>query len=113
MRADVLESQGLLLADKQAQHTAAARQFADRLAGLLVDPHGVEVLQAAALRVEDPERGVAGTGELAGDIQQLLQDRLEVELGDQRAPDCHQAAEHALVQGPADLARLALHRYGM
>ena len=42
-----------------------------------------DALEARAVRVEDADRRVTGSGELPGDGQQVLEDRLEVEQRDE------------------------------
>ena len=74
--ADVGEAQRLWIADQHAEHAAAARQLADRLARLLVDPEGQEALERGAPLVEDPERRVAGAGDLAGGREDPVEDGL-------------------------------------
>ena len=74
----------------------------------------MKFLEPLAVRVEDPERGVPGARQLAGDLEQLLQDSLEFELGDEGAADGHEPSQDVLIEVAADLNRaLALHWYGM
>jgi hypothetical protein len=62
--ADIGQAQRLGVFDQRAEHPPAARQLADRAAGLRVDPHDQELLKLRALVVEDPDRGVARPGYL-------------------------------------------------
>ena len=99
--ADVGEAQRPRLLDQQAEHAAPARQVADRAPRLLVDAVGDEALQLVAVLVEHAERGVAGAGQLAGDLEHAAEDDLRVELGDEAAADVDQLAQPGLVQGAA------------
>ncbi len=101
MAADVGQAQRPRLLDQQAEHAAAARQVADRPPRLLVDAVGDEALQLVAVLVEHAERGVAGTGQLAGDLEHLPEDHLRVELGDEAAADVDQLPQPGLIQGAA------------
>ncbi len=98
---DLGQAQRARLLDQQAEHAAAARQVADRAARLLVDAVGDEALQFVAVLIEHAEGGVAGPGQVAGDLEHLLEDHLGVELGDEAAPDVDQLPQTGLVQGAA------------
>ena len=50
-------------------------------AGLLVDPARQEARELAASLVEDAERDLACPREVGGRLQEPVEDRLEVELG--------------------------------
>ena len=101
MVADLGQAQRARLLDQQAEHAAPARQVADRPPRLLVDAVGDEALQFVAVLVEHAEGGVAGPGQLAGDLEHLLEDHLGVELGDEAATDVDQLPQTGLVQGAA------------
>ena len=47
--------------------------------------------------VEDAERRVAGAGDLARHLEQALEQRVEVELGDDAAADLDEASESVFV----------------
>ena len=98
MPADVGEAQGARPLDQQAEHAAPPWQAADLLPFLLADPVGDEALEFVAVLVEDAERGVAGAGQLAGDLEQAAEDDLRVELGDEAAADLDQLAQASLVE---------------
>ena len=77
---------------------AAARQLADGAPRLLVDPGREEALEPAPLGVEYPDRGIARARELASRLEDALQDRLAVQLGDDRCADLEQEAEPPLIE---------------
>src|SRR5215208_66962 len=77
--------------DEDPQDTPSARKVADGAVRLLVDAAGEEPLELLAPLVEDADRGVAGAGQLQGDVEQAIEDGLGIELRDQRAPDIQQA----------------------
>ena len=62
-----------------------------RAVRLLVDAGGQEALERLALGVEHAERRVARAGELARRLEQPLEDELDVQLRDERAPGVEQA----------------------
>ena len=72
MLLDVLEPQRHRMADQLAQHAAPPRQVADRSAFGFVDAEGEEPVELLATVVEDAERGIAGTGQLARDLEDPL-----------------------------------------
>jgi hypothetical protein len=78
---DVREAQRLPLADQHAEDPTAAREVADRRARLLVDADGDELLEPSSRRIDDAERSVARPGQLRSRLDQLLEERLERQLG--------------------------------
>ena len=93
MVADPRQPQRLRSADQLAEDAAAARQRADPLAHLVVDPDGEEASQLALVVVEDAERRVPRPGELARGLDHLLEHGFGIVLGDQPAADFEQAQE--------------------
>ena len=77
---------------------APAREVADGAVGLLVDAAREEAGELAAAVVEDAERDVARPGEVGRGLQQPVEHRLEVELGQQPAPGVDEPREPVLVQ---------------
>ena len=59
----------------------AAGQVTDPLVGARVDPAREEALELLAAFVQDPQRGVARAGELAGHLEDAIEHDLEVQLG--------------------------------
>ena len=98
MVADVVEAQRARVVDQHAEDAAPARQVADGAMGLLVDPAREEPRELAACLVEDAERDVARAREVGGGLQQPVEHRLEVELGQQAAPGVDEPREPVLVQ---------------
>ena len=82
MLADILEAQRHGILDQRAQHTASARQRADRRVGGGVDPARDEAGELATGLVQHPDRGVAGAGEFPRGVQHPLEHHVEVELGE-------------------------------
>ncbi len=75
----------------------------------LVDAVGDEALELVAVFVEHAERGVAGAGQFAGDLEHLAEDDLGVELGHEAATDVDQLPQAGLVERPAVVT--LCHRY--
>ena len=98
MVADVVEAQRARVVDEHAEEAAPTRQVADGAVGLLVDPAREEAGELAACLVEDAERDVARAGEVGGGLQQPVEHRLEIELGQQAAPGVDEPREPVLVQ---------------
>src|SRR5262249_26583494 len=98
VRADVVQPQRLRVGDEQAEDAAPARQVADGLAGLGVDAAGDEALKLDATVVEDAQRGVAGAGHAPGDLEQLADDALEIELGHETATGLDQLPQAGSVK---------------
>ena len=105
----IVEPQRLGVPDQLAEHTVPAGKRTDDPACLLVDAEGQEALELALVLVEDAERRVAGPRQVAGGLEQLIQYRLEIELGNERigprpatAPSLRPSR---LRSGPADRPR--------
>ena len=75
-----------------------AREVADGAAGRLVDARGQELLELLTPIVEDADRRILGSGELTGDFQDPIEDQLQVELGDEGAPDIQQSPQPCSVE---------------
>ena len=99
VRADLRQTQRPRLADQHPEDAAPARQFADGAMGVLVDAGGQEALKALAPLVEHADGRVARARQLARDLEQALEHRLGIELGDERPPDLQQAPEPLLIHG--------------
>ena len=99
MVADVLEPQRARILDQQAEDAAAAGRIADRAVRLGVDPGGDEALELLPAVVEHADGRVARAGDLAGDVEQPMQHRVDVELGDEPPARIDQAPEAELVKG--------------
>ena len=93
MIADALQAKRLRVADQLPKHTVTSRQVADRAARLLVYSHSDEALESTPPLVQYPEGGVARPGQLAAYLDQVVQDRFELEIGHQRAANFHQPAK--------------------
>ena len=98
MVADVVEAQRARVVDEHAEQAAPARQVADGAVGVLVDAAREEAGELAAFLVEDAQRDVARAREVGGGLQEPVEHRLEVELGQQAAPGVDEAREPVLVQ---------------
>ena len=96
--ADVLEPQRAGIVDQQSEDAPARRKVPDRPVRLGVDAGGDEALEVLPALVEDTDRRIARAGELARDIEELLQHGLDVERGDQGSPRVDQAAEAEFVE---------------
>ena len=94
----VREPQRVRFVDEHAENPAPAREIADRPVRRLVDPEGHEALQPGAVLVEHADRRVLRARDLGRDLQQLAQDPLEVEVGDERAACAEQPAQGRIRQ---------------
>ena len=97
--ADVAQPQRLRLPDQDAEYASAARQIADRRARLLIDPERQELLERGPLLVEDSERRVACSGDLARRRQNPIEDSLWIEFGNKSAPRIEQTTQAQRVEG--------------
>src|SRR5215218_9954585 len=91
---EVVEAQRLRVVDQRAEYAAAVRRVADRSLGLRVDAGDDEPLERLPAGVDDPERRIAGSGQLRGRLDDLLEHRVERELGRERdtgVDDCTEA----------------------
>jgi hypothetical protein len=84
--ANVAQTQWVRVGDQESEYAAPARQVADRGPRLLVDPDGQELLELRPFLVENAERGIASSGDLACDRQSSIQDGLRIKLGNERSP---------------------------
>ena len=98
MVAHVVEAQWPRVVDQDAEDATPAWQVADGAMGCLVDPARQEPRELAACLVEDAECNVAGPREVGSCVQQAVEHRLEVELGQQAAPGVDEPREPVLVQ---------------
>ncbi len=89
--ANVREPQRVRMLDQRAEHPAPAWQIADRPLGLLLHTGGQELIELGALLVQDPQRRVAGLGELAGRLQHTIEHDAQIELGHELTTDVKQA----------------------
>ena len=99
VRAHVGETQWPGVGDQDAEHAAPARQVADRAVRVGIDTGGQEALELLTALVEHADRGVPSARELTCDFQQPLEDRLGVELGNERPADVHQSPQAVLIHG--------------
>ena len=96
---DVVQPERPRFPDQRPEQAPPARQVADRLVGLLVDPRGEEPLQSLSRRVDHAERRVARLGQLRGDLGQALEERIERQLGRQRDPGLDEPPEPVRLRG--------------
>jgi hypothetical protein len=109
MLADLTEANRPRFGDQEAEDAAPVRELTDRGAGLVIDAHGEKALERGSLGVENPEGCVASPGQLTGGLEEPPQDRLEVQLGDQRATHVDQPLKALLVEGYPISSRDAAH----
>ena len=107
VRADVRQTQRPRLGDQHPENPAAAGQVADGAMGVLVDAGREEALEALAPLVEHADGRVARARQLARDLEQALEHRFGIELGDERPPDVQQAPEPPLIHGIVLVGRRA------
>ena len=92
MRGHVGQAQRPRVADQLAQHPATARKRSDPAARLLVQAGVEEALEPVLAFVEDAEGGIASVRQLGRGLKHVVEDRLEIELGDQRSAHRQQPA---------------------
>lgn len=97
VRRDVVQAQRPRVADQHPQDAAPTWQLPDRGVGLGVDAVGDEALELPAARVDDPERGIAGPGQLGGRLDEALEHRLERQLGAERDSGLDEPLKHGLL----------------
>ena len=78
--AQVVQAQGLRLADQDAENAAPTREVADRRMRLGVDAGRQEALELRAAAVDHPEGSVAGAREVGGGPDQALEEHVERQL---------------------------------
>ena len=83
MLADVGQPQRLRVLNQHPEHAAPARKVADRTVGGGVDPDREEALELPPRVVEHAERRIPGTGDLASLLEDAVEHRLGVVLGNQ------------------------------
>ena len=99
MLAEVVEPQRPRVLDQQPEDPAPARQLPDPAMRGVVDAGRDEALELLPCLVEHPDGRVARAGDLARDVEELPQHRLDVDLGDQQpAPGIDEAPQAGLVE---------------
>jgi hypothetical protein len=96
---EVLEPERPRLLDQQPEDAATAGQLPDPAMCGVVDTGRDEALERLPALVEHAHGGVARTGDLARDVEELSQDRLDVQRGDEEpSPRIDQATKARLVE---------------
>ena len=95
---DVGETQRLRVLDQDAEDASTAGEVADLVAGLVIDPPRDEPLELLTVLVQHTERGIPGAGQLARDCEHALQQRFEVQLGDDVRHGLHQPPESGVLE---------------
>ena len=90
VRADIRQAQRSRLSDEHAEHAATAGEVADGAMDVFIDTRRQEALEGLAPLVEYADGGVARTRQLARDVEQTLEHRIGVELGEERPADVQQ-----------------------
>src|SRR4051794_41183879 len=98
MVAEVLEPQRARVLDQQPEDAPPPRQVPDRTMGLCVHAGRDEALELPAAVVEHADGRVARAGDLAGNVEELLEDGINVQLRDQRSPGVDQTTKAELVE---------------
>ena len=62
------------------------------------EPAGEKTIEFAAIRIQHAERRVTRAGDLTRGLEQAVEQRLEIELGDQPRADLHQATQPRRVE---------------
>src|SRR3954452_18915218 len=101
MHADVRETERPGVLDQHAQYAVPLGKVSDARARGAVDPERQEPLEAVAAVVQDAERGVPSTGEVAGGVEDGLEHGLEVQIRHKRATHLEQTTEMDVPQPPA------------
>lgn len=79
---DLVEPQRHGVGDQLTEHALTARQRADPLALLRLEPERDEARERRALLVKHADRGVASAGELTGGDEHAMQDHLDIQLAE-------------------------------
>ncbi|WP_246851907.1 hypothetical protein [Patulibacter sp. SYSU D01012] len=99
VRRQVVDAQRRAGADDLAEQAVPARRVADRALLLGAQAAREEAAQPAPVVVEDAEGGVARARQLLRGGEDVLEERVGVELADEGAADGDQAAQARLVEG--------------
>ena len=110
MLTDVGQAQRLRVGDQDPEDPVTAREIADGRVRSLVEANREKALEALTALVEHAEGGVAGAGQLAGDLEHVLQHALAVQFRDERPADLQQADEPLLAE--TNFLRFASHASG-
>ena len=94
---EVVQAQDAVVADERSEDAAPAWEVADLRAQLVVDARVDEALELAVGRVEHAERGVPGARQRGDGLDELLQERVERQLGRKRDPSLDQRAQAVLL----------------
>ena len=98
MVGEVGKAKWLRVADQHAEDASPARPLADQPLGVRVDAGDEEALEPCSRRIDHPERGVAGVGQLGRRLGDALEHRVERELAADGDACLDQRAE-ALLHG--------------
>jgi hypothetical protein len=98
MQAHVGQAQRPRVLDQHAEHAVTAGQLADRAPRLVVHAARDEPLELAPALVEDAERRVARAGDLPRGLEDPLEQRLWIQLGQQRPADVYEAPQAFVVE---------------
>ncbi len=93
---DVVQPERCCLPDEHAENPPSSWEIADGSVGLRIDSVGEESLQLRPGWVDHPKRGVTCSGQHAGGLDQLLQDRVERELRGERDARLEQRSQPVL-----------------
>jgi hypothetical protein len=89
--AQAREAEGARLPDQLTQEPMTAREGPDPLAGFRVDPDEDESLELTLVRIQDAKRRVPGTRQISRGVQDVVEDRFEVELSHERPANLEEA----------------------
>jgi hypothetical protein len=110
--ADARDTQRLGAVDQDAEDAAPARQVANAAVRLGVDAARDEALELAAVTIEDSERRIARACDLACRLEDLVEHRLRIELGEEPTTYIDQATQSLLVEMVVHGSRLLPTRGG-
>ena len=91
--AHIGQAERLRLRDQHSEHAPPARQVANRRARLVVDAERYELAERGPLVIEDPERRIAGSGDLPRGRQNPVENSQRIELRYECAPGVEQAGQ--------------------
>jgi len=87
----------ITFADEHTKHTTTARKRTDGLSRVSIDAGREKLLQPFVCLVEDTDSRVACARKFTGGGQDSFENRLQIEVRNERAPDAEQSSQALFV----------------
>jgi hypothetical protein len=99
MQPDVSDPQRPGIRDQLAEHAATAREITDPRRGLCIDPGRDEPAELLPAVIEHADGGIPCARQVSRHPQDVLQERIEIQFGDDAAANLQEPLETVLVHG--------------